>query len=124
MAGVCAPGADRSAKRLVTGRHVGAAPAWAWTRVAPSNPVMTTTTIRVTTRLIGVPPFSAPVVRRGPHPMTSRAGDWLYGFHEARPVRRRRLPDPAARRHRVGLPPRGGDRRRGRGGAPHPRPPD
>ena len=25
--GVCAPGADRSAKRLVTGRHVGAAPA-------------------------------------------------------------------------------------------------
>ena len=51
-----------------------------------------------------------------PHPDGGSDG-WLDGRRGPRPDRRRRRPDRAAGRHRVGEPRRAGDRRRGRGGA-------
>ena len=57
MAGVNAepPAAERSAKRLVIGRQVGAAPAGGVTSVAPSNAVTVPRTRRLMIRVMGAP---------------------------------------------------------------------
>ncbi len=62
------------------------------------------------------PPRSRSPVRTSSS-TTSAAAGWMGMPWSSTSIRRRRHPHPAARRHRVGQPPRAGDRRRGRGGA-------